>query len=191
MTDTKALVVNLRVAILGCEKVGKTVFYRKLLSEALGDNTSGFDKSDYSPTFGFTTTKIDWTFNINNQAMKGVITLFDTAGRDLNQTLTKAHYSSFDAFIFVFDARDQNSVTYLYHELKRVSKLKEKVFGCIIGNTFGENVTKIAKQRTSDHLKGRLHEINYAELSLLDEKGSNLMLILEEIVKSKIIRAFR
>lgn len=190
MSEGQQPKVNLRIAILGYEKVGKTILYRKLVSEARKRHVVFIDDGKYTPTFGFTTFKIDWLFNIGNETIPGLLTIFDTAGHDLNQTLTKAHYSSFDAFIFVFDTRDPSTLTYVYQEFKRIQKLKNKIYGCVIGNTFGDKVPTGIKQRTSDLVKGYGGRVEYVEVSILEEVNLNasFMVILDRLVYSIVIR---
>ena len=184
--------INLRIAILGYEAVGKTLLYRKIVSEANKEATVFIDSDKYIPTYGFTTSKFDWTFLIGKEKINGKITLFDTAGHELNQTLTKAHYASFDAFIFLFDTRKPHTLTYIYQELKRIAKLKKNIHGYLIGNTFGEKVPSNTRQRCSDLIKGYKTTIEYMELSLLNESSnSSYLILIDRLVYSILIRAYR
>lgn len=194
------------IAILGLDKVGKTSLFQKITSaEQRNKNTiiqkprktsfstnlpKTFKTSQkYKPTFGYEIKEITKEIILNNKKRKVNCILYDTAGNYKYKLLTKAHYDSFLAFIFVFDSNESESLDYIEKEIWLLEKkFRKKIIGIIVYNNYDESSTFLKEKKMKDVIDQKFRSFDkydIYELSILGEKNGRLdfSMILENLCK--------
>ena len=147
----------IKILLLGESKVGKTTIFQRFC-----DNT--IDNNDIS-TIGIEFKVKNYLYNNKDYQIQ----LFDTAGQERFKSITEAYFRMGDAFFFVFDLTNQDSLNVLDDWINRVNEAIENPLYIIIGNKddLKEQIPKeIIKERLSKY-----KNIPFIKVSALKNKN--------------------
>ena len=111
-----------KILLLGESNVGKTTIFNRYIFDRLDKNQGSTIGVDFEAK----------NFKYKNQAYS--IKLFDTAGQERFQSITKAYYHMGDGFLIVFDLTNENSLKAIGDWISSLKEDKKEFKFLIIGN---------------------------------------------------------
>ena len=111
-----------KILLLGESNVGKTTIFNRYIFDRLDKNQGSTIGVDFEAK----------NFKYKNQAYS--IKLFDTAGQERFQSITKAYYHMGDGFLIVFDLTNENSLKAIDDWISSLKEDKKEFKFLIIGN---------------------------------------------------------
>ena len=111
-----------KILLLGESNVGKTTIFNRYISNTVEKNVSSTIGVDFE------------TKTLEHKGKKYIIKLFDTAGQERFQGITRSYYHMGDGFLIVFDLTNEHSLKMVQ---KWVDSIKEEINDCkflILGN---------------------------------------------------------
>ena len=112
----------IKILLLGESNVGKTTIFQRLCDATV-------DKNSIS-TIGVEFKVKNYKYNNKDYQIQ----LFDTAGQERFKSITEAYYRMGDAFFFVFDLTNQDSLNALDDWINKVNETIENPLYIILGN---------------------------------------------------------
>ena len=122
MTNNLQGLTEYKILLLGESGVGKTTIFTRYISNNVDKNNTATIGVD------FETKKLEY------KGKKYIIKLFDTAGQERFQTITKSYFRMGEAFLIVFDLTNEYSLKMIH---KWIDSVKEEIDDCkflILGN---------------------------------------------------------
>ena len=111
-----------KILLLGESNVGKTTIFNRYIFDRLDKNQGSTIGVDFEAK----------NFKYKNQTYS--IKLFDTAGQERFQSITKAYYHMGDGFLIVFDLTNENSLKAIGDWISSLKEDKKEFKFLIIGN---------------------------------------------------------
>ncbi len=111
-----------KILLLGESNVGKTTIFNRYIFDRLDKNQGSTIGVDFEAK----------NFKYKNQVYS--IKLFDTAGQERFQSITKAYYHMGDGFLIVFDLTNENSLKAIGDWISSLKEDKKEFKFLIIGN---------------------------------------------------------
>ena len=112
----------IKILLLGDTYVGKTTIFQRFCDATV-------DKNSIS-TIGVEFKVKNYKYNNKDYQIQ----LFDTAGQERFKSITEAYYRMGDAFFFVFDLTNQDSLNALDDWINKVNETIENPLYIILGN---------------------------------------------------------
>ena len=168
MSTNETNELNFKLIVIGDSNVGKTTLISKYIDNEI--------KDDISPTVGLEN-KVKTT-QING--IKTKIQIWDTAGQEKFNSLTKNVFTNTDGILIMFDLTNKTSFTnikYWIEDLK--DKTGHKIKKIIVGNK-SDLVDK--RKVTNEDIKSITDKYKYIEVSALN--GNNVENAFNTLIKS-------
>ena len=112
----------IKILLLGESNVGKTTIFQRFCLNTVDKNAISTIGVEFKVK----------NYKYNNKDYQ--IQLFDTAGQERFKSITEAYYRMGDAFFFVFDLTNQDSLNVLDDWINKVNETIENPLYIIIGN---------------------------------------------------------
>ena len=103
--------IEYKLLLIGESNVGKTTIFNKYIFNKLDKNTGSTIGVDFEAK------------NFSYKNKKYSIKLFDTAGQERFQSVTRAYYHMGDAYLIVFDLTNENSLNSVHDWIKEIQEI--------------------------------------------------------------------
>ena len=164
--DSKEL--NIKLILIGDSNVGKTTLLYKYI-----DNEN---KEDITPTVGLEN-------KVKTTEIKGIktkIQIWDTAGQEKFNSLTKNTFTNTDGILIVFDLTNKKSFNNIKNWIEDVKyKSDPKIKKIIVGN---KSDLKDKRKVSKEDIKSITEKYKYIEVSALN--GNNVEKAFDNLIKA-------
>ena len=168
MSTNETNELNLKLVLIGDSNVGKTTLLYKYI-----DNEN---KEDIIPTLGLEN-------KVKTIRIKGIntkIQIWDTAGQEKFNSLTKNIFTNTDGILIIFDLTNKTSFTHIKNWIEDVKdQSKKSIKKIIVGN---KSDLKDKRKVTKEDIKSITEKYKYIEVSALN--GNNVENAFDTLIKA-------
>ena len=156
MTEKEKLKL-IKILLLGDTNVGKTTIFQRFCDHKVDQNCISTIGVEFKVK----------NFIYNNKEYQ--IQLFDTAGQERFKSITEAYYRMGDAFFFIFDLANLDSLNSLNDWINKVKEVIGNPLYIIIGNK--DDLKEQIPKETIDNFKKQYNDIPLIKTSALKNKN--------------------
>ena len=168
MSKNEANELNLKLILIGDSNVGKTTLLYKYIDDEI--------KDDITPTVGLEN-------KVKTIQIKGInakIQIWDTAGQEKFNSLTKNFFTNTDGILIIFDLTNKTSFTNIKNWIEDVKdKQGHKIKKIIVGNKAD---LKDKRKVTKEDIKSKTEKYKYIEVSAVN--GNNVEKAFDTLIKA-------
>ena len=168
MSKNEPSELNIKLILIGDSNVGKTTLLYKYI-----DNEN---KEDITPTVGLEN-------KVKTTEIKGIktkIQIWDTAGQEKFNSLTKNTFTNTDGILIVFDLTNKSSFNNIKNWIEDVKyKSDPKIKKIIVGN---KSDLKDKRKVSKEDIKSITEKYKYIEVSALN--GNNVEKAFDNLIKA-------
>ena len=178
MADSKN---EIKIALLGYEKTGKTTFIKYLEKKSIED----INFFEYQPTNGASYHLQQLIYDNNYYQLN----LWDTSGQEKYESLTKFFYSDADIILLFFSYNNEESFKKAKYLLKLVKdfSIKSNVIIALIGNKYqekncsDEHNIKVSEEEVLEFAQKK--NLIYGHLSILENYSNGIIELVYKIMR--------
>ena len=158
----------IKILLLGESNVGKTTIFQRFCDATV-------DKNSIS-TIGVEFKVKNYKYNNKDYQIQ----LFDTAGQERFKSITEAYYRMGDAFFFVFDLTNQDSLNALDDWINKVNETIENPLYIILGNK--DDLKEQIPKETIENFINKYKDRNIPFIKTSSLKNKNIDKSFETII---------